>query len=147
MALAGIAVLVGRRRTEGPARRRSLTLLVDSFVLALAMIALLGVTAVFTPEWSGFLTVQRVMFFTIGLAPLVFLIALLDERLGRSAVGELMVELQANPSPASLPDALGGLSTILRAPRLLAPAIRQLGGRERSRREAARRRTMIVWPR
>jgi signal transduction histidine kinase len=107
MALAGIAVLVARRRTAGPARRRSLTLLVDSFVLALAMIALLGVTAVFTPEWSGFLTVQRVMFFTIGLAPLVFLVALLDERLGRSAVGELMVELQANPSPASLPDALG----------------------------------------
>lgn len=107
MALAGIAVLVARRRTAGPARRRSLSLLVDSFMLALAMIALLGVTAVFVPEWSGFLTVQRVMFFTIGLAPFVFLIALLDERLGRSAVGELMVELQVSPSPASLPDALG----------------------------------------
>jgi signal transduction histidine kinase len=107
MALAGIAVLVARRRTSGPARRRSLALLIDSFMLALAMIALLGVTAVFAPEWSGSLTVQRVMFFTIGLAPLVFLIALLDERLGRSAVGELMVELHASPSPATLPEALG----------------------------------------
>jgi signal transduction histidine kinase len=105
--LAGIGALIARRRASGPPLRRSLALLVDSFVLALVMIAILGVTAVLFPEWGGFLTVQRIMFFAIGLAPLVFLVGLLDARLGRSAVGDLMIELRANSAPGHLPAALG----------------------------------------
>ena len=42
----------------------------------------------------------------IGIAPVAFLIALLDARLARSAVGDLVVELDADPGPTDLRDAL-----------------------------------------
>ena len=113
MSLAGIAVLAAHRRADGPPLRRSVTLMVDSFALALVMIAVLGVTVVFFPDWGGFLTVQRVMFFTIGLAPLAFLVALLDARLARSAVGDLMIELRAGP-----PDLSAALGRALNDPSL-----------------------------
>ncbi len=107
IALAGIGVLVARRRAEGPPLRRSGALMVDSFALALVMIAILGATAALTPDWSGFITVQRVTFFAIGLAPLVFLVALLDARLARSAIGDLLIELRARPGSENLAQSLG----------------------------------------
>jgi signal transduction histidine kinase len=42
----------------------------------------------------------------IGIAPVVFLIALLQARLARGGVAELVVELRARPDPAELRDAL-----------------------------------------
>ena len=96
------------RRASGRPLRRSLALLVDSFALGLLMIAFLFLSAVFGLA-SGeipFESIRRATFFVLGLAPLVFLVGLLDARLARSAVGELIVELQADPTPSDLRDAL-----------------------------------------
>jgi signal transduction histidine kinase len=101
LALASIAVLAYRRRQAGPPLRRTAALLVDSFAVALAMIAALLVMGTFFPG-EAFLTVQRTTFFVIGLAPVAFLIALLDARLARSSVGDLLVELRADPAPQEL---------------------------------------------
>jgi signal transduction histidine kinase len=106
--LVGVGVLAVRRLGSGPPLRRSLALLVDSFALGLLMIALLFLSAAF--GWiegqSTFETIRRITFFVIGLAPLAFLIALLHARLARSTVGDLFVELRADPAPAELRDAL-----------------------------------------
>ena len=104
LAVAGIGVLVARRRGAGRPLRRWLSLLVDSFALALVMIAVLAMRAAL--GISGFETIQRVTFFVVGLAPLAFLVGLLHARLARSAVGDLFVELRADPDPADLRDAL-----------------------------------------
>ena len=101
LALTSIAVLVYRRRQSGPPLRRSIAVLVDSFVVALAMIFALLVMGTFFPG-EAFLAVQRTTFFVIGLASVVFLIALLDARLARSSVGDLLVELRSGPSPREL---------------------------------------------
>jgi hypothetical protein len=42
----------------------------------------------------------------IGIAPIVFLAGLLEARLVRSAVGDLLVELRKEPAPAELRDVL-----------------------------------------
>ena len=55
-------------------------------------------------------------FVTLGLAPVVLLIGVLHDRLGRSAVGELFLELRADPAPADLHDAL---ARALRDPSLI----------------------------
>jgi signal transduction histidine kinase len=108
LSLAGIVVLAVRRRHTGPPLRRSLALVVDSFVLALVMIAFLFLSAVFGMV-SGqieFEAIRRATYFVLGLAPLAFLVALLRARLARSAVGELVVELRGEPAPPALRDAL-----------------------------------------
>jgi signal transduction histidine kinase len=104
LAVAGIGVLVARRRGAGRPLRRSLALLHDSFALALVMIAVLAMRHAL--GISGFETIQRVTFFAVGLAPLAFLVGLLQARLARSAVGELFVELRGDPAPSDLRDAL-----------------------------------------
>jgi signal transduction histidine kinase len=104
LALAGIAILAARRHTEGRPLRRSVSLLVDSFALGLLMIAVLFLTAV--AEGPAFETIRRATFLVIGLAPVAFLIGLFHTRLRRSAVGDLVVELRADPTPAELTDAL-----------------------------------------
>ena len=86
LAVAGIGVLVARRRGAGRPLRRSLALLHDS-ALALVMIAVLAMRAAL--GISGFETIQRITFFVVGLAPLAFLFGLLHARLARAAVGEL----------------------------------------------------------
>ena len=117
LCLTGVVVLAFRRRDAGRPLRRSLALLVDSFALALVMIAFLYLSAVFglVSGETPFETIRRVTFFVVGLAPLVFLVGLLHARLARSAVGDLIVELQADPTPADLRDAL---SRALRDPSL-----------------------------
>lgn len=102
--LAGVGVLVTRRRQAGRPRRRSLRLLIDSFALGLVMIAVLFVFGTF--EWPGFLAIQRATLAVIGTAPIVFLLGLLDARLARSAIGDLILELRRDPAPADLRDAL-----------------------------------------
>src|SRR5688500_9220217 len=104
LAVAGIGVLVARRRSAGRPLRRSLALLHDSFALALVLIAVLALRHAL--GISGFETIQRITFFVVGLAPLAFLVGLLQARLARSAVGDLFVELRADPAPADLRDAL-----------------------------------------
>ncbi len=103
--LAGVAVLAQRRRRAGRPARRSIALLVDSFAVALVMIAVLFVTGLFH-QASAVVPIQRVTFVVLGFAPIVFLIGLLHARLARSAVAGLVVELRADPGPAELRDAL-----------------------------------------
>jgi signal transduction histidine kinase len=106
--LAGIVVLAVRRRDAGPPLRRSLALVVDSFALALVMIAVLLLSSVFG-LYTGqleFETIRRATFFALGLAPFAFLVGLVHARLAQSAVGDLVVELRADPAPADLRDAL-----------------------------------------
>jgi signal transduction histidine kinase len=50
--------------------------------------------------------IRWTMFAAIGLAPVAFLIGLLHARIARSSVGDLFVELRADPAPADLRDAL-----------------------------------------
>jgi signal transduction histidine kinase len=95
LALAALAVLVLRRRGRGRPRRRAVTLLIDAFALGLVMTAVLlmwGMVA-----GPGFVVVQRATLVVLGLAPLAFLIGLLDTHLGRAAVGNLFVRLRENP--------------------------------------------------
>jgi signal transduction histidine kinase len=102
--LAGISVLVARRIRTGRPLRRSRDLLVDSFVLAMVMIAIgiplsgFGVPAAEPIRWVGFTV--------IGLAPVAFLLGLLRARLARSEVSKIFVELHADPAPPDLRDAL-----------------------------------------
>jgi signal transduction histidine kinase len=104
LALTGILLLVVRRRRVGRPLRRSISLLVDSFALGLVMIAALMLAGAF--ELPAFETIRRVTFGVIGVAPVAFLIGLMDARLARSGVGDLFVELQADPPPGALRDAL-----------------------------------------
>jgi signal transduction histidine kinase len=101
--LTGVAVLIVRRRRGQRPLRRSVALLVDSFALALVMIAVLFLTGAF--EGPAFETIRRITFVTLGAAPVAFLIGLLDARLARSAVGDLLLELPTDPAPPDLRDA------------------------------------------
>ena len=102
--LAGVAVLLVRRRDRGRPVRRSRVVIVDAFALGLVMIAALFVSASFdspiTPQ------IRSATFATLSLAPIVFLAALLNARLARSAVGDLLLELPAEPAPEDLRDSL-----------------------------------------
>jgi signal transduction histidine kinase len=104
LALASVGLLAARRRNAGRPLRRSVALLVDSFALGLVMIAILLLAGVF--GLPAFETIRRVTFGVLGIAPVAFLIGLLDARLARSSVGALLVELDADPNPAELRDAL-----------------------------------------
>jgi hypothetical protein len=111
--LVGLGVLVRRRRRLGRPRRRSIAFVIDSFSVALVMIAALFLMATF--DWPGFREVQRVTLLVVGLSPLAFLLGLLDARLARSAVGDLMIELRSEAAP---PDLRGALAHALRDPSL-----------------------------
>jgi signal transduction histidine kinase len=102
--LVGVGLLASRRRESGRPRRRSLALLIDSFALGLVMIAILFVVGTF--DGPAFREIQHATLIVIGISPIVFLAGLLDARLGRSAVGDLFIELRADPAPADLRDAL-----------------------------------------
>jgi len=103
-ALAGIGVLVARRLGAGRPLRRSVALLTDSFAVGFLMIAVLALRAAVGAP--GYVTIQRLTFFVVGLAPFAFVTGLLHARLARSSVGDLVVELRADPAPADLRDAL-----------------------------------------
>ncbi|HMJ94296.1 MAG TPA: hypothetical protein VK486_00470, partial [Thermoleophilaceae bacterium] len=103
--LAGIGLLVARRRGATRPLRRPIALLVDSFALGLVMFAALLLAGAF--EWPAFETIRRITYGVIGIAPVAFLIGLLDARLARSSVGDLLVELRRDPRPADLPRLLG----------------------------------------
>ena len=102
--LTGIGVLVAGRPGGGAALRRSLALLIDSFALGLFMIAVLFLSHLLGVPWIE--PIRWATFFVIGIAPVAFLVGLLDARLAHSAVGDLFIELRADPAPADLQDAL-----------------------------------------
>jgi signal transduction histidine kinase len=101
--LAAVGVLVLRRR-RGRTLRRSRVLLVDAFAVGLVMIACLYISAAF--DGPAVRQIRWATFATLGLAPLVFLAALLKARLDRSSVGDLFLDLRAEPAPGDLRDAL-----------------------------------------
>jgi signal transduction histidine kinase len=102
--LVGLGVLVRRHRRLGKPRRRSIAFVINSFAVALVMIAVLFGLAAF--DLPGVREVQRATLFVVGLSPLAFLLGLLDARLARSAVGDLILELRRDPAPPDLRDAL-----------------------------------------
>jgi signal transduction histidine kinase len=102
--LGGVAILGVRRRRAPRRARRWPALLVDSFALALVMLAFLFLSAAFglVSGQLAFETVRRVTLFVIGLAPLAFLVGLLHARLARAAVGDLLIGLRSDSAPADL---------------------------------------------
>ena len=137
--LAGVGVLADRRRRSGRPLRRSLSLLIDSFALGLVMIAILFLSQAF--GHPAVREIRWVALATLVLAPIAFLIGLLHQRLAGSAVGELVVELQADPAPVDLRDAL---AHALRDPsltaRILAARVRHIRRPRRPARGTARHR-------
>jgi len=102
LAFAGLGVLALRRRPDGRQLRPAVEWLIRSFSLALLMAGTTLLVAALDLGSSLFLLMQRASFFVIGLAPFVFLFALLDARLARSSVGDLLVELRTEPPPSDL---------------------------------------------
>jgi signal transduction histidine kinase len=104
LCLTGVAVLAAGRWHAGRPLRRSLTVLIDAFALALVMIAFLFVSESFDGPWTA--QIRWATFVALALAPVVFLVGLVHARLARSALGELVVELRADLAPSDLRDAL-----------------------------------------
>ncbi len=104
LCLTVVGVLALRRWRAGRPLRRSLSLLIDCFALGLVMIAVLFLTLAL--EGPFVREIRWAALITLGIAPIAFLIGLLHDRLARSAIGDLVVELQAEPAPRDLPDAL-----------------------------------------
>jgi signal transduction histidine kinase len=102
--LTGVAVLAARKWRAGRPLRRSLALLVDAFGLALAVIACLFLSAAYGGPWVA--QIRWGAMVTLAFAPAVFLTGLLQARLARSALGDLVVELRGDLDPADLRDAL-----------------------------------------
>ena len=102
--LVGAAILLLRRRGTRRPLRPMFVLLLDAFALGLVMIACLFVSASF--NWPIVHEMRWATFGTLGAAPLVFLAALLNARLARSAVGDLALDLGEDPAPADLRDSL-----------------------------------------
>jgi signal transduction histidine kinase len=78
-------------------RRRPTQIVIDCFSLSLVMLAALLIAGAF--QLPGFEVLQLATFAVGGLAPLAFLAGLLDARLAKAGVGELLVRLRANPTP------------------------------------------------
>jgi signal transduction histidine kinase len=97
--LVGVVLLVTRRRPM----RRAAALLVNAFAFGLVSLAALLLMGLFAGV--GFVVVQRLTLAVLGLAPVAFLVGLLDARLARTSVGDLIVELRA--APTDLSSALG----------------------------------------
>lgn len=102
--VSGVGVLAARRRRAGRPLRRLLALLIDSFALGLVMIAILFLSQAF--GGPAVREIRWVALATLVLAPIAFLVGLLHQRLAGSAVGELVVELRADPAAVDLRDAL-----------------------------------------
>ena len=102
--LIGVGLLAGRRWRAGWRRRRSVAVLVDAFALGLVMLAFLFLSLAYGGPWTA--QIRWATFVAIALAPTVFLIGLLQARLARTGIAELIVELRTELSPPDLRDAL-----------------------------------------
>src|SRR5215203_4402452 len=110
--LTGAVLLYLRRRRAGQSHRRPAALVVDAFGLALVMLAMLYAAGL--GGWPASETIRLVTFASLGLAPIAFLFALLDARLARGEVANLLVELRRNPTA----DPQEPLARVLRDPSL-----------------------------
>src|SRR5438309_1914482 len=81
------------RRTSRPSRR-GVALTVDSFGISLVMLAVLFIAGLLS--WAASETIRNVTFAVLGLAPVAFLLGLLDARLARADVGDLVVHLRGD---------------------------------------------------
>jgi signal transduction histidine kinase len=104
--LVAFVVMVARRGVAGRPLPTPVKVLVNFFSLAFVMGAVLLLSLALEIPLDAFLTIQRTMFVVVGLAPFVFLLAILDARLARSAVGDLLVELRSEPAPTDLREPL-----------------------------------------
>jgi signal transduction histidine kinase len=101
-ALALTGVLARRWFLASPPLRRSLTpILVGGVATVLA-----SVTVILDGIGRPSTTLTRILMVTLTVVPLAVLADMLRARLAHSAVGELVLELSANPAPANLRDAL-----------------------------------------
>jgi signal transduction histidine kinase len=101
----GAIRLILRRRHEGKPLRPAIAYVEDTFPLVLLMLAWLYIVQVL--GWEQWLPITRwTTFAVIGVTPVLFLIALLQARLGRASVADLLVELGINPGPAELQEAV-----------------------------------------
>ena len=98
LALIGV-VLMWRRWRSLPLWQRRLPtqIVIHCFSLSLVMLAALLLAGTF--QLPGFEIIRLATFAVAGLAPLAFLAGLLDARLAKASVGQLLVQLQANPAP------------------------------------------------
>jgi signal transduction histidine kinase len=98
LALIGVGLLWWRWRSLPRwQRRRPAQILINCFSLTLVMLAALMLAGAF--QLPGFEIIRLATFAVAGLAPLAFLAGLLDARLAKGGVGELVVQLQADPTP------------------------------------------------
>jgi signal transduction histidine kinase len=98
LALIGVGLLWGRWRSLPRwQRRRPTQIVIECFGLSLVMLAALLVAGAF--QLPGFEVIRLVTFAVAGLAPLAFLAGLLDARLAKAGVGELLVQLRSDPAP------------------------------------------------
>lgn len=103
--LAGVVLLIHRRLRRPRPLRASLGYLVDSFAVALLMMAFLLTAGLF--EWSPVIgPVRLATFAAVGVAPIVFLAGLFQVHMAKASVSELVVELGVNPNPAELTEAV-----------------------------------------
>lgn len=99
--VAGFAAIMARRLSGGIPRQSVFAWAVDASALGLLLIALLLLSGLM--GWSGLQDpIRAAAFFVIGAGPIVFLLGLLQLRLGRASVGELLLEIGAHPGPAEL---------------------------------------------
>jgi signal transduction histidine kinase len=104
--LIAFGVMVSRRGVAARPLATPVKVLVKFFALSLVMGAVLLLTQALEIPLDAFLAIQRTMFVIVGSAPFVFLLAILNARLARSAVGELLVELRSEPPPTDLREPL-----------------------------------------
>ncbi len=98
LALIGVGLLWGRWRSLPRwQRRRPTQIVIECFGLSLVMLAALLVAGAF--QLPGFEVIRLITFGVAGLAPLAFLAGLLDARLAKAGVGELLVQLRTDPTP------------------------------------------------
>jgi signal transduction histidine kinase len=97
LSLVGVVLLWRRWRSLPPWQRRLPTqIVIHCFSLSLVMVAALLIAGTF--QLPAFEIIRLVTFAVVGLAPLAFLAGLLDARLAKAGVGELLVQLRANPT-------------------------------------------------
>ena len=98
LALAGVALLWRRWRSWPQwQRRRPAQIVINCFSLSLVMLAALLIAGAF--QLPGFEIIRLATFAVAGLAPIAFLAGLLDARLAKAGVGELLVQLRTDPAP------------------------------------------------
>jgi signal transduction histidine kinase len=98
LALIGVGLLWWRWRSLPRwQRRRPAQIVINCFSLSLVMLAALMIAGAF--QAPGFEILRLATFTVAGLAPLAFLAGLLDARLAKAGVGELLVQLRTDPAP------------------------------------------------